>query len=407
MLRVPSLTIAVVLLSGGAWAQRDAPNPLPWGVEDVSPPAPRDPASEAAAEPSPAPVTPSSKAPTTPTTTPPTTTPPTTTRAVREPFRLIFAPGGYASSCPTPADVAALVSRHLGYDPFGEPATRVVLLALDGEGPVPARARVELLDLALQPSGSRVVEASDGCAELVAVAALQMAIAIDPLSSSSSSSVSSSPSPTGPVDPAGPSAPPPPTAPTTPPADGAVDVAPPAGPPPAAGPPVVVDDIEVFYTGGMHVGALLAPEGAMLGLSVGIGGRLQAVSARVEGRFDFSGDDSVGTSSFPIIASVVPCAHLPMLDLGEDGELELTGCLTASLGVMPAVGVYTGFGVYAGSGARVAVDWRFADEITLRLFGQLEAAALRPTLVALSSGNIYQSPGFNMVAGFAMDLPDF
>ena len=185
------------------------------------------------------------------------------------------------------------------------------------------------------------------------------------------------------------------------------DVAPPADPPPGARPSVVGDDIEVFYTGGMHVGALLAPEGAMLGLSVGIGGRLQPVSARVEGRFDFSGDDSVGTSSFPIIASIVPCAHLPMLYLGEDGELELTGCVTASAGVMPAVGVYTGFGVYAGSGARVAVDWRFADQTTLRLFGQLEAAALRPTLVALSSGNIYQSPGFNMVAGFAIDLPQF
>jgi len=328
----------------------------------------------------------------------------------RAPFRLIYAPGVHAAVCPTPGDVADLVGRHLGYDPFGEPATRVVLLALDGEGPVPARARVELLDLALQPSGSRVVEATDGCAELVAVAALQIAIAIDPLSSSPDTGATPAPSRTtvAPVDPAGPTAPPPPTA------DGAIPGATPEQAPGSVGPGDdvdavgdVVDEIEVFYAGGMHVGALLAPEGAMLGLSLGIGGRLQAISARVEGRFDFSGDDSVGTSSFPMLASVVPCAHLPMLDLGEDGAVELTGCLTASVGVMPAVGVYTGIGLYAGSGARVAIDWRFADEITLRLFGQLEAAALRPTLIALASGNIYQSPGFNMVAGFAIDLPDF
>jgi len=382
-LLVPCLALGA---STGVRAQAgpapQVPNPLPRGVLDE--PAIFDPAAD---EPVPA-------------STPlPSTTPTPTTERVR----LIYAPGAFAAICPPADDVPGLVRQYLARDPFGEPATRLALIALDGDGPDPERARVEILDLRLEPIGSRVVDAKDGCGELVDTAAFQLALALEPIAGIAGSAPATPPTTPSTTPAAGPTAPPAPVE------------APPTETPTPTPTPLTPegDEPELFLSGAVHIAALLAPEGVMPGLAVGAGARWSAFSARVEGRFDLSGDEQ-GTTSFPVIATVMPCAHLPLIDLDAEfpndfddgGVIEASACLTASAGVMPALGVYTGFGLYAGSGARVGVDWRLPGEITLRTFGQLEAAGLRPVLVNIGSGNLYQSPAFNVLFGFGMDLPD-
>lgn len=383
------LALIVALLgAASAGARANPPGaevhpPLPSGVLDKVPPF--DPAADV---PGPPPATTDAL--------PPPTAPP----AIGERVRLIYAPGAFAAVCPPAADVPGLVTRYLAQDPFGEPATRLALIALDGDGPVPERARVELLDLRLEPIGSRIVEARDGCGELVETAAFQLALALEPIAGIAT---------TTPPAPTGPSAPPPPVDTT----DG-VDA--PTTPPAAIEPPVTVEadpDPELFLTAGFHVAALLAPEGVMPGVNIGLGGRWTAFSARVEGRLDFSGVD-LGTTSFPVVATLMPCAHLPLIDLDaefpddfDDGSvLEASACLTASAGIVPAIGVYTGVGLYGGSGARLGIDWRLPDEITLRAFGQLEVAGVRPVLVNLGTSSFYEAPGFNVLVGLGADLPD-
>ncbi len=330
--------------------------------------------------------------------------------------RLIYAPGTFADACPDADAVAALVKHHLGYDPFGEPAERVLLFALDGDEGGAKRARVELLDRNLEPLGSRVVESSAGCAELVATGALQMSIALDPLAVNVSPPTPT-PAPALPppeVTPAGPTAPPepdadpaatpsPPT--TTPPATTTTPpTATPLGPLP---PPTVsilgIDNIGLFLGLGIHVAALLSPEGLMPGLTMGVGGRWQFVSARVEGRFDIT--DDRGTSTYPLLLTASPCLHLPLFSVDGDGDIEVSGCGTATAGLMPSFGAYNGVGVYAGAGMRVGLDWHIPGELTVRTFGQLEAAGLRPTF-STSTGSTFESPAFNMMLGAGFDLPD-
>jgi hypothetical protein len=386
-LRSRHLACIVALLgavgSGARATTPDAqvPNPLPSGILEEPPSF--DPASDV-----PEPST--------------TTDPPPTTglRAVGERVRLIYAPGAFAAVCPHAADVPGIVTRYLARDPFGEPATRLALIVLDGDGPVPERARVELLDLRLEPIGSRVVEARDGCGELVDTAAFQLALALEPIAGIAT---------TTPPAPAGPSAPPPP-------ADASDGVQAPTTPRAAVEPPVTAETTpapELFLTAGFHVAALLAPEGVMPGINLGLGGRWTAFSARVEGRLDFSGV-VLGTTSFPVIATLMPCAHLPLIDLDaefpddfDDGSvLEASACLTASAGIVPAVGIYTGLGLFGGSGARLGIDWRRPDDITLRAFGQLEVAGMRPVLVNLDTGSLFDAPGINVLVGLGADLPD-
>ncbi len=395
-LRLPFVTVAVAVtpVAGGAahaaGPPAQAPNPLPRGVLDEA--APFDPAADDAPPPT-------SASPTSPTSSPP---PATAASAPGERVRLIYAPGPFAAICPPADDVPRLVRQYLDRDPFAEPATRLALIALDGDGPTPERARVEILDLRLEPIGSRVVDAKDGCGELVDTAAFQLALALEPIAGIAAASPT--PTTTPPIDPAGPTAPPAP-----------VDAPDAPAPPTTTTEPStpLADEPELFVSGAVHIAALLAPEGVMPGLSLGLGARWAAFSARVEGRFDLSGDEQ-GTTSFPLVATVMPCAHLPLVDLDAEfpgdfddgGVIEATACLTASAGVMPAVGVYTGFGLYAGSGGRVGVDWRLPGEITLRTFGQLEAAAIRPVLENVGSGNRFEAPAFNVLLGFGMDLPD-
>ena len=141
----------------------------------------------------------------------------------------------------------------------------------------------------------------------------------------------------------------------------------------------------------------------MPGLSIGLGGRKDIVSARIEGRFDIT--DDRGTSSYPLLLTASPCLHLPLFSVDGDGDIEVSGCATATAGIMPTFGVYSGLSLYAGGGARVGLDWHIPGELTLRTFGQLEAAGVRPTL-STSNGTSYEAPGFNLMFGAGFDLPD-
>jgi hypothetical protein len=396
--------LAVVLVVA---TQTPAPSdPLegaPPLLDDVADPA-GDPVGDAPPPPDAAP--PETATETAPTTTDPTTaptttapTPPTTTLDPRElRVRLVYSPGPWAHVCPPLDELRDRIQQHLGYDPFGEPAERVVLLLLDtvdgSEGELPDRARVELLDQDLRSLGTRSVSSSEGCGELVATAALQVSIAVDP------AGASRPPRPLEvPVDPAAPTG-------TTTPEEPALRPVPPAAPPQEPA-PVVIERVGLppgFFGVDGHVAALLTPQAFMFGGSAYAGFRWEWLSSRLELRIDFPGDDN-RTTSVPILLALVPCAHIPLISTGPDERLEVSACATLTGGVIPVVGVYNGLGVYAGTGGRVGLDWRFDDASTVRGFLQIEGAGLRPQFSSSEGNTQYTTPAVNGMIGVGVDLP--
>src|SRR5438067_774810 len=85
-------------------------------------------------------------APPPPTTAPtaPTETPPPTDELPAT--RFIYLPGKFEGICPTEVEVQEGIARRIGRSPFAEPPTRIVVLALEGDGEAPTRARTELFD---------------------------------------------------------------------------------------------------------------------------------------------------------------------------------------------------------------------------------------------------------------------
>ncbi len=331
----------------------------------------------------------------TPTKTDPATTPSTTT-TMQDPsslrIRLVYSPGPWAGVCPSLDDVRDSIQAHLGYDPFGEPADRVVLLLLDTvngvEGDHPDRARVELLDQQLKSLGTRSVTSTEGCGELTATAALQVSIAVDPARIAG-------PRPIEPVDPAAPT--------------GTTTLRPvPRGPvtPPTEPAPLVlqsVNDVPGFFGVDGHIAVGVAPQDFMFGGTAYAGLRWEWLSGRAEFRIDFPGDDR-GTTSVPLLLSAVPCAHIPISKLGPDEEIDVSTCGTLTGGVIPVFGTYNGLGIYAGVGARVGLDWRFDDTSAIRGFMQLEGAALRPQYES-SNAATFTTPPLNIMIGIGVDLP--
>lgn len=321
--------------------------------------------------------------------------------------RLVYSPGRWDSVCPSLLEVRSGIQQHLGYDPFGEPAHRVVLLLLDGEGDAPQRARVEMLDRDLQSLGARTVTSSEGCADLIATAQLQVSIAVDP------SRVS------GPGSRAVPGADPPaPAATIVDPAVAVVDIgvavapvvpaavpAVPAAVPAAEAPPALKFDplgLATFVGVNAHITALLTPQPFMLGGALFAGVRAQWWSGRLEMRLEVPADDT-GTTSVPILASAVPCLHLPIGPLVEGEQVEVVGCVTATTGIIPTVGALQGLGVYAGFGGRSGFDWHLNDS-SVRIFFQVEGAAVRTRFTA-ASGAVFITPPVNILLGIGVDLP--
>jgi hypothetical protein len=170
--------------------------------------------------------------------------------------------------------------------------------------------------------------------------------------------------------------------------------------------PVVIPrltDEMTFFGVNAHVAALLTPQIFMLGGAVFAGLRWQWLSGRIEGRMEFPGDDT-GTTSVPLLASVVPCAHIPIGVTGPDERIEVMGCLTATAGITPTLGTYEGLGVYAGFGGRAGLDWRLDDASSIRAFLQLEGAAVRSRFQS-ATGNEFTAPPINALVGVGVDLP--
>jgi hypothetical protein len=334
-----------------------------------------------------------------PATAAPTTPPAAGTAKEAERVRLVFIPGPFSSACPSSDDVARLVAGHLGRDPFGEPATRVMTLLLDGAGATPTRARLELLGASLAPLGSRVVEGNSGCADLVATAALQMAIALDPLAITSAND----PAEAAAADPT-----PAPTAPpTTPTTDVIVDDTPDASDDKNRRRRVVIveEGIGVVVGGDAHVANWLVSDAPMLGFTVGAALRGGMFSARTELRLDFGATSDDDQGALPALVSVLPCAHVPILDLGgEDGRFDAAACGTVTAGLLPELTNAVRVGGYAGAGVRLGLDWHLDSTSVVHFFGQSEVALWRAGIVG--SPTVSTSP-LNVVVGVGFDIGDW
>jgi hypothetical protein len=305
--------------------------------------------------------------------------------------RLVYIPGPFSLVCPTSDEVARRVVGHLGRDPFGEPAKRVMTLLLDGDTE-PTRARLELLGPSLEPLGSRLVEATQGCSDLVETAALQMAIALDPLAAAR------------PADPA------------EAPADIA-DVAAAANPPEAPEAPVapdaarrrrivIVEEGPALLVGGdAHIANWLASDAPMLGFTIAAGAHSGMFSGRTELRLDFGTTSDDDDDALAALVSILPCAHVPLIDFGgEDGRFDATGCVTASAGFLPELTTGGGVAHYLGAGLRLGLDWHVDDASVVHFFAQSEVPLWRGVVVG--SPTVSTAP-LNVVVGVGFDIDDW
>lgn len=385
---VVSLLASLLVASASAHAQQ-APNPLP-PADDA--PLPLDPAAdpgspELAGDAPPLPEAEPESAPTTtpaPTETPTETPAATTTSGERRRVRLVYSAGPWLSSCPSYDELRDTVVGHLGFDPFAEPAERVVLLLLDtvdgADAAAPTRARVELLDPALKSLGTRSVTSTEGCRELVATAALQVSIAVEPAAV------------------AGPVAPAPPKEPSA-----ASTSTPSTSTPSTETTTTREPTVAGLYGLEAHGSALLSPEAMLIGASAYAGARWQMFSGRVEARVDIPIGDA-NTDSVPLLLTLAPCAHFPIVDLEGDESLGIGGCVTVSGGVIAMSGAFDGVGAYVGSGGRASVEWTLADDTTLRGFMQIEGALVRARYSG-GADRSYTLPPVNVMMGFGVDLP--
>ena len=327
-------------------------------------------------------------------------TAPTTTSSAAPPngdVRLVYSPGPFAPRCPAIDEVRAAISARLGYDPFREPAARIVLILLDGpsESSEPTRARVELLNMDMHTLGTRQIESGEGCRELLATAALQASIAVDPVSVSAAAGAP----PTEPQPPPPQEQPPPPQenveATTTP-------TPAPLATPPAAPPEAAPAKPQLALLLGGHTALLLAPQPFAAGLLVGVEGVLAPWSLRLELRGDIPIGDKNGARATPILATVAPCARLP---LGSgDGDITLLGCGTVTGGAVPVFGPMTAVAPYFGGGGRAGMGVRLADGGRVDVFAQLEAGIIRPAFI-LPSGSALTTAPVNVLLGVAASLP--
>jgi hypothetical protein len=266
-------------------------------------------------------------------------------------------------------------------------------LLLDGDTE-PTRARLELLGPSLEPLGSRLVEATQGCSDLVETAALQMAIALDPLAAARPAD----PAEVVPADPGD-------VAPSA--TDAATDTAD-ADPPDAARRRriVIVDEGPALLVGGdAHIANWLASDAPMLGFTVAAGAHSGMFSGRTELRLDFGATSDDDDDALAALVSILPCAHLPLLDFGgDDGQFDATGCVSASAGFLPELTTSGGVAHYVGAGLRVGLDWHVDDASVVHFFGQSEVSLWRGVVVG--SPTVSTAP-LNVVVGVGFDIDDW
>ncbi len=227
--------------------------------------------------------------------------------------RLVYARSAGAESCPTEAELRRAVAARVGYDPFFAWAKKTIVARMATASPRGFFVSVNLVDEQGMETGDRVVRTEGGCAELLDVAALAIAIAIDP-----QSLVPQPRSTTPPIEP--PPAPPPPR--------GAAKSRPTRAPTPepTASPPLrLLGTVSAVFSSGQAprptAGAALGISARWTSVSLGLEGAAQLpVSARA------SGGGSV--SAWLAGLALTPCAHADPIFLravAGAGSLQASG----------------------------------------------------------------------------------
>lgn len=310
--------------------------------------------------------------------------------------RLVYSPGALAPVCPSADEVKASIAARLGVDPFAEPAERVLLIAVEGterpDGtPVAQRARIELFDAALAPLGVRVLQSDDGCAELMQAAALAASIALAP-------ERALLPPPVVPPPEAAPPEVPPPEAP------------PPEVPPPEpkATParwPFLPEEAVVLAGLGSSWSFFLGP-GPSLGPAVSAAARdgLWELRAELRGRAGFEAD--IATVHGALAATVLPCLHVPLVEVLGDDPVGVQACATGTAGAVWAAGGWFGASPYVGAGGQLGVEWVQPSRAALRLWTQVEVALFRPIYVDLTGGALLdRAAPANAAIGVTWEIP--
>jgi hypothetical protein len=154
-----------------------------------------------------------------------------------------------------------------------------------------------------------------------------------------------------------------------------------------------------FWSGGFHVGALLAPAPTVgLTLGAGVGGSWW--SLRVEGSADIANVEEPALTTTPLAVAVAPCAHFRF----AGGEAGVIACPTGTAALVPVGGRFTGLGPYVGVGGRIGLEERGDDGGAWRVFLQGESPVVGFRLHA-DDGEVFTSPSLNVVVGAAVDIP--
>lgn len=292
------------------------------------------------------------------------------------PTRLIYLPGRFQYQCPGEVEVAEGIARRLGRSPFAEPPERIVVLALEGEGEGPERARSELFDANMESLGARVIESTEGCTELVEAAELALSIALAPsLALAVTPPVVEEPKPIEPRVVAEPLA-----------DDATVDapvVEPAAEPRPYMS--WMPNGSRLRFGGGSHGHLLFGPQNAV-GWQLTVAMEVGPWELALEQRNDFPRwDGNIGVLHGGGVNTLMACGEWDWFGDGNGGAIGVLGCATGSSGSVWALGQVIGVVPYAGVGGRAAASWTAWDHDVLRVWTQVEWSVVRPSFAAFSS----------------------
>jgi hypothetical protein len=295
--------------------------------------------------------------------------------------RLVYSRAAGAESCPDEEALRRAVAARVGYDPLFAWAKKTIIARM---APATSRgfvASVTLVDEQGHEHGARSVHTDRACDELLDVAALAIAIAIDPQSLAPHPSASQSQQELPPA--------PAPSPPSPPPDEPSPDL---------TSPPDRGTSPSPLLSGGVGtvLSAGVAPRPAA-GLALGATVRWGRVSVGIEGRIDApasamaSGGGSV--SSWLVAAAVVPCAYAgPVLfcALGQVGSMQTTGG-GVSDGRSPSV-------LWLAAGGRFAVEMPLEGRSVLRVRSDI-VGNYRPPALYLHSVSVWQAPEISSSLG--------
>lgn len=305
--------------------------------------------------------------------------------------------GELAPLCPELEELKRGIAMRLGTDPFAEPAQRVLVVGVEGgpaaEGtPRALRARIELFDAELNPLGERVIESDEGCAELLQAAALAASIALAPERALAPTPVEPTPVEPPPVEP--------------PPVEPPVDAVPesPADPPPSRWP--FLPQSAVLLGGFGTSWAFFLGPGPSVGPALSAAARdgLWELRAELRGRAGY--EDDIHTVHGALTATVLPCLHLPLLEVLGDDPLGVQACASGTAGAVWAAGGWFGASPYVGAGGQAGVEWVQPSRAAFRVWTQVEVALFRPIYVDLTGGALLdRAAPANAAIGVTWEIP--